>query len=140
MAAEFQLYILTPEREFFSGKAESLSFSSADGRIGILANHTPMIAPVDIGELDIVTGGEKKRAFNSEGYVEVLHGSVMLFVQACEWPEEIDVNRARRAAERERERMRQKNSVAEYKAAKARLARAMERLRVSSVSNSKGIL
>lgn len=134
MAAEFELHILTPEREFFSGRAESLTLSSVDGRLGIMAGHVPMVTPVEIGELDITVNGEQKKAFNSEGFLEVLHNMVLLFVQACEWPEEIDANRAARAAELEREHLRQKRSMAEYKAAKLALSRAMERLRISGQS------
>lgn len=131
MAAEFELQIMTPEREFFSGQAESLTLSSVDGRLGILAGHAAMVAPVEIGELDITVKGQQKKAFNSEGFVEVLHNHVLLFVQACEWPEEIDADRAARAVQIERERLRQKQSVAEYKSAKLALSRAMERLRIS---------
>lgn len=131
MAAEFELHILTPERQFFSGQVESLTLSSVDGRLGIMAGHLPMVAPVEIGELELTVGGRQKKAFNSEGFIEVLHNRVLLFVQACEWPEEIDANRAARAVELEREHLRQKQSIVEYKAAKLALARAMERLRIS---------
>lgn len=131
MAKLFDLRILTPEREFFSGRAESLTLSSSDGRLGILADHVPMVAPVEVGELDITQNGTLRRAFHSEGFLEVLHDGVLVFVQACEWPEEIDAARAERAAEFERERMRQRRSMQEYKHAKVALARAMERLRIS---------
>lgn len=134
MANGFELHIMTPEREFFSGTVESLVLSSTDGRLGIMAGHVPMVAPVEIGELDITINGEIKKAFHSEGFLEVLHNMVLVFVQACEWPEEIDVRRAERTIELEREHLRQKQSVAEYKAAKLTLARAMERLRISGHS------
>ena len=134
MAAECELHIMTPEREFFAGQVESLTLSSIDGRLGIMAGHVPMVAPVEIGELDITINGQQKKAFNSEGFIEVLHNHVLLFVQACEWPEEIDANRAARAAQLEREHLRQKQSMVEYKSAKLALARAMERLRISGQS------
>lgn len=44
--------------------------------------------------------------------------------------QEIDANRARRAADRAREEMIQKRSIQEYRMAQANLARALNRLRV----------
>ena len=47
----------------------------------------------------------------------------------CEYPEEIDIRRAKEAKERAEEQLRQKQSIQEYHRSKASLARAMERLK-----------
>ena len=56
---------------------------------------------------------------------------VAAFVNA-ERPEEIDANRARRAADQAKEALLQKRSIQEYRVAQYNLARAMSRLRVHS--------
>ncbi|NLO45507.1 MAG: ATP synthase F1 subunit epsilon [Clostridiales bacterium] len=127
----FNLNIMTPERMFFSGKAKGLIITAPDGELCILAGHIPLVAPIVIGVLKINLNGEWKSAFCSEGFIEVLHNSVTVFVQACEWPEEIDIVRARRSLERAREHLRQKQSVKEYKESKIALSRAMARLRIT---------
>ncbi|MDR0863258.1 MAG: ATP synthase F1 subunit epsilon [Oscillospiraceae bacterium] len=132
MAKLFDLKILTPEREFFSGEVEALTFTVEDGSITVLANHVPLITPVEISSLKIkLPDGEWREAFNSEGFVEVRREGVIAFVQTCEWPEEIDARRAEEARIRAEEMLRQKHSIKEYQHTKIDLARAMERLRVT---------
>jgi len=131
MAKTFKLNIFTPEREFFSGDAEAVSLYLTDGSITVLADHMPMIAPVAICDLKIKQDGKWREAFASEGFIEVRRSGVMMFLQTCEWPEEIDIRRAEEAKSRAEELLRQKRSLSEYHQLKIELARAMERLRVS---------
>ena len=59
---------------------------------------------------------------------------VLVLVDAAERPEEIDKNRAERAAAAAKEALLQKRSIREYRLAEANLARAINRLRVKSRS------
>lgn len=131
MAKLFNLRILTPERQFFKGQVESLTVTTMDGRYSFLADHIPTVMPLVVGTLDIKTGNEAMTVFNSEGFLEVRHDNVMVYVQACESPEEIDNRRAEEAKMRAEERLRQQQSMQEYKQSKLAVARAMARLRVS---------
>ncbi len=125
---EFNLDILTPEYEFFSGKAEAITITAPDGELCVLANHEPMVAPLIVGRIKIKTNGTWREAFNSEGFIEVTAEGSVVFVQACEWPENIDEKRAQEAVEREQEKLRQNKSMIEYKGTKIALSRAMARL------------
>ena len=127
----FHLSVITPEHEFFDGQAESLVFSCQDGEIGVMAGHMPMVAAVMDGDISFKVGGEWKTAANSEGYVTIMPDQVLLMVQTVEWPDQIDIARAERAARRARERLRQKASMHEYHEARTSLSRAMARLRVT---------
>ncbi|MDR3311404.1 MAG: ATP synthase F1 subunit epsilon [Oscillospiraceae bacterium] len=129
----FELKVLTPEREFFSGSVEAASLMLSDGSVTILAEHMPMVAPVAICDLRIRQDGEWREAFASEGFIEVRRDKVLLFLQTCEWPEEIDEHRAEEAKLRAEERLRQKRSIAEYQQSRIALSRAMERLKVTRV-------
>ena len=62
--------------------------------------------------------------------VKVENNEVLVLVDAAERPEDIDVNRAKRAADEAREALLQQKSRQEYKRAQANLARAISRLRV----------
>jgi F-type H+-transporting ATPase subunit epsilon len=122
---------MTPERSFFSGEAEGLTVGTPDGQITVLAHHMPMVTPLNIGALRLNIAGEWKDAFLSEGFMEISHGGVVIFTQACEWPEDIDVQRAEAVMTRAQEKLRQQTSVREYRTNKIALARAMARLRVT---------
>ncbi|MGI6665469.1 MAG: ATP synthase F1 subunit epsilon [Christensenellaceae bacterium] len=131
MAKTFLLEIFTPERLFFAGEIEALTVETTDGEMTILADHTPITAPLQIGKIKIKQTGEWKEAFQSEGFLEIDGKEVHLFVQACEWPEDIDVARANAAEHRAKERLRQQKSMMEYRWTQSALARAMARLRVT---------
>ena len=97
----FQVHILAADHTFYEGPCESLVVPTVDGEAGILAHHCNIIAAVVPGELRCRTPeGEEYRAAVSEGLVKVEGGDVLVLVDSAERPEEIDANRARRAARR----------------------------------------
>jgi F-type H+-transporting ATPase subunit epsilon len=131
MAKLYNLKILTPERQFFDGEVEALTVSAPDGRFTILANHLPIVMPLMVSTILYKKDDKWFEVFNSEGFMEVRHEGVIVYVQACERPEEIDANRAEEARHRAEERLRQNQSTEEYRESKLALARAIGRLRVS---------
>ena len=85
MANTFQLEILTPERHFFSGQVDALTFEAPDGQWTILKSHAPMIAALRAGTVKFRVDGVWKEAVNSEGYMEISAAGIILFAQTCEW-------------------------------------------------------
>ncbi len=134
--AQFRLEIITPEREFFNGMVDSLIVETPDGKRGILAGHTPMVAAIAVGIVNIKQGGEWLPCFASEGFVEVRPDKVFINAQAMEWPNEIDEHRAEEAQHKAEERLRQEQSLREHNASRASLIRAMARLRVKRNINN----
>jgi len=132
----FNLQIFTPEREFFNGDVEAVSANAPDGSVMVLADHAPLVMPVVVGKIGIKKDGIWDESVNSEGFMEVRHEGVLIFVQACEHPEEIDTRRAEEAKRRAEERLRQKQSMSEYKQSKIALARAMARLQAGSAKTT----
>lgn len=126
----FHLEVLTPERRFLDEKVELVSVEACDGRLTVLAGHTPMVAPITDGILNVQMNGMVKRAFHAAGFLEVRPDQVLVFAQTCEWPEEIDLIRAKAALEKANEQLRQKQSILEHKRSEMALSRAMARLRL----------
>ena len=127
----FTLVILAAERTFYEGDSVSLVIPTTQGQYGIQAMHSNMIAAIVPGTLKFTTpDGEVTVAAVSEGLVKVENNHVLLLVDTAERPEEIDENRARRAAEQAKEAILQKRSIQDYQAAQAKMARAISRLRV----------
>lgn len=125
----FYLEILTPERQFYIGMAESLIMPVVDGLYGVEAGHDPVVTALEPGELKFKVDGEWKVAVISDGFAEIKPHYTILLASSAEWPEEIDEKRAQAAKERAEERMRQKRSIQEYYQSKAALARATARLK-----------
>ena len=72
-----------------------------------------------------------KEAAVGDGFVEIMPEFVVLLADTVEWPDEIDIRRAKEAKERAQERLRQKESQSKYYHSKAALSRAMARLKVT---------
>ncbi len=129
------LVIKTPEKSFYEGPVEEVVLETPAGQIGILPGHMTMTAAVVAGPMSYKLNGKMKHAFLSEGFVEVTAEKVNILADTAEWPEEIDVNRAKRAEERARERLQGQLSHEEYIASRAALQRAFARLKVSNMKN-----
>ena len=127
----FPLLILAAEKPFYEGECVSLVIPTPDGQYGIMANHTNMISAISPGMLKFTDEkGEVTVAAVSAGLVKVENNRALLLVDTVERPEEIDENRARRSAEQAKEALLQKRSIQDYYAAQAKMARALNRLKV----------
>ena len=102
-----------------------------DGAMGILAHHSNMIAAVVPGSCAFSRQTNRCGLLRfPPGWLKIEDGEVLLLVDTAERPEDIDANRARRAADAAKEELLQKHSIQEYGRAQANLARAISRLRV----------
>ena len=127
----FPLHVLTATSPFYEGMCESLIIPTVDGRYGVLSGHSDTICAVVPGELYIrLPSGEMRVAACAAGIMKVEKGDVLVLVDSAIRPEDIDADRARRMADDAREQLLQKQSIEEYHAAQARLARALARLSV----------
>lgn len=136
--SSFKVHILAADESFYEGECESLIVPTSNGQYGIWANHANTISAIVPGEmLYRLPGGQEQRAAVSSGMVKIENNEVLVLVDSAERPEEIDANRAKRAADAAREALLQKQSFREYHEAQVTLARAIARLRVKDDANQK---
>lgn len=127
----FSLVVFAAEKPLYDGECVSLVFPTDEGLQGIQAMHHNMIAAIVPGMLKIrKPDGEEVVAAVSEGLLKVENNQVLILVDTAERPEEIDENRAKRAAAQAKEAILQKKSRQDYYAAQAKMARAVSRLKV----------
>ena len=106
MADRLTLRIITPEHIALDTTASSVSIPATDGSMGILPRHATMIAALEPGLLHFKQeGGIDVEMFVSGGFAEVRDNTVRIVCEAGERAEEIDVERAREAEQRARERL-----------------------------------
>lgn len=132
MANTFYLEIVTPDRKFFSGEVETVILKTPDGEIGVLKGHMPMVVAVAIGPIRILKDGDWLEAVLSEGFMEIMPDKTVILADTAEWPNEIDINRAKAAQERAKERLQSQLSRVEYMRTQAAMERAFSRLQISS--------
>ncbi|GHV89861.1 ATP synthase epsilon chain [Spirochaetia bacterium] len=131
MAVLYSFEVHTPYRRFFSDQIEAIIITLIDGEIGVYAHHSAFTAPVNTGILKIKgKDGQWFSAFTTEGILEVKEHKTVLMVDAAEWPNEIDYERAVAAKQRMEESLKSAMLKFETDTALATLKRAETRIKV----------
>ncbi len=124
--------IVAPDTNAFRGEATSFRAPGTEGSFEVLLNHAPMIAVTGVGPVTITTTtGEKVEFATSGGFVEVLGNRVIMLTESAEPVDEIDLERAKKAEERARDRIRESQSPEERAEAEAAFERARNRARLA---------
>ncbi len=130
MASTFQLEIVTPDRKFFEDEVDMAIVRTSVGDIGILKGHMATVAPLEIGVIKIKKNGKMKEATCAGGFVSIDEDKTTIITDSAEWPEEIDVARAKAAVKRAKERLEKKSEDIDVARAKIALYKALNRLRI----------
>ena len=134
MAASFSLSVVTPEKVFFDGETTQIIVRTTDGDIGVLANHTSLVADLPSGPLKVrQADGSWRTAAISTGLLKVGGNKVSILANAVEWADEIDLEWAKRSEEDARRRLQEKQDKHELDLAELKLMRALNRISVSSM-------
>ena len=133
MANTFNIQILTPEGKKLTDEVSILNCVTTAGAIGILANHIPLIAVLEISHLnykkpDGVGGVESVDIFIAGGTLKVKDNEATILTEAFETKDEIDRARAEDAKRRAEERLASKDENIDVKRAELALKRALSRL------------
>jgi len=134
-----ELIIVTPERQLLREKVVEVTLPGADGQLGVLPGHAPLITELGIGELNYRGQGSGTGTMAIiSGFAEVLGDRVTVLAETAERPEEIDVSRAEEAKKRAEERLAAAASNPEIDWARAAIAlqRSLIRIQVARKQSS----
>jgi F-type H+-transporting ATPase subunit epsilon len=98
----FSVSLVTPDGAAFEGEAVMLIVPGADGEIGVLARHAPLIAMLKAGStrVHLGEGADSVREFaTGPGFFKVEQDRAIALVDDAVLAKEIDVERARRQLE-----------------------------------------
>ncbi|TKC16936.1 F0F1 ATP synthase subunit epsilon [Robertmurraya kyonggiensis] len=124
--------VVTPDGPVYESDVEMVSTKALSGELGILPGHIPMVAPLQIGAVRLISGGNTEYIAVSGGLLEVRPEQVTILAQAAEVSYEIDVDRALKAKERAENLLhQQKQENVDFKRAELALKRAINRLDVA---------
>lgn len=130
---EFRLQIVTPDGTEFDGTAQSLLVKGSEGDIEILAGHTDLFSSLGTGRVRIKTATETMIGSSSGGFLSVSKDGVKLIATTFEFKDDINLERARAAKEIAEQKLREAKSERDMNLAKAKLARAINRINVASL-------
>jgi len=132
MAENIRLEVVTPEKSVVSESAQIVMAPGSLGEFGVLSGHTPFLTTLKTGALKYKDESGKERfVFVSSGFAEALPDRVTVLAESAERRKDIDVQRAKAAAERAEQRIQSDGKDVDFIRAKAALLRAISRIQLA---------
>jgi F-type H+-transporting ATPase subunit epsilon len=125
------LDILTPERSVCCVEADIVIARALNGELGILPNHAPLIAALDIAPLRYKKDGVEHYVAVASGFMEVKDNRIAILAPAAETEAEVDMARAESAKERAERRIAEHAPDTDVRRAELALRRALMRLKIA---------
>lgn len=69
--ATFHFDLVSPEKIAFSGEVEQVDIPGAEGDLGVMAGHAPLVATIRPGILTITVGGKHEKIIVLGGLAEI---------------------------------------------------------------------
>ena len=129
--ATFSLEIVTPTRVITEKNVSYLRCPGVDGSLGVMADHAAAIIALSVGEVKITIDNQEKFIATSGGFVDISSEKVLLLLETAEQSFEIDVERAKTAMKRAKDRIDEKGKIDVFRA-EAALMRALNRLKIAN--------
>ena len=140
MAGRIPVSVVSPDSVAWEGEADSLIVPAAEGQLGILPGHAPLLAQLAPGVLQIRDREDLKIVAVSGGFVEVYGHRVSIFAETAELGEQIDAERAHQAAEKARAALRgDAVKTPDPLAAEAALRRALVRMKALEIARRRSM-
>jgi F-type H+-transporting ATPase subunit epsilon len=130
---KLKLEVVTPAKVVVKAEVDMVVAPGTEGEFGVLPEHVLFLSGIVPGELRYTVGTEREFLVVTSGFAEVSNNRVSILVDAAEKAEDIDVDRAKSALDRAKERLakdREKGDI-DFKRAEAALQRALVRLKVA---------
>ncbi|MBT8472700.1 MAG: F0F1 ATP synthase subunit epsilon [Marinicaulis sp.] len=90
MAEKLNFSLVSPERELMSAEVDQVDIPGAEGWMGILPNHAPLMTTLAPGMVRIVSGSDEKRIFVRGGFAEISPAGLTLLAEEAMPAEELD--------------------------------------------------
>ena len=86
--------VIAPEKVLYDGEADLVVARIADGDIGVMVDHAPVVSTVEVGAVRITEDDERYVFATSDGFFKVSENLVQILVEEAVPPDKIDVNEA----------------------------------------------
>jgi len=130
--AKLRVEVITGERVVYEADdVDMVVAPGAEGSLGILPRHAPLLSLLSMGEMRIRKGSEEQSLAIFGGFIEVANNVVRVLADTAERAEEIDLARADSARERALARLRERTTEIDRARAEAAFRRSLVRLQIA---------
>ena len=129
---QLQLQIVSADRLLVNERVDEVEIPGAEGYLGVLPGHTPLLATLQVGELWYRQGQDTHFLSIAFGFAEVQPDRVTILAQIAERADEIDIARAEAAKRRAEERLTKPAADIDFERARIAMMKSLIRLQVAS--------
>ena len=126
--------IVTPDGKVYEHTASMIVVSTQSGQLGIMANHVPIIATLDVDETRVKYDDKEDDIAVNGGFIEFSNNVATIVADSAETQNDIDIVRAQKAKKNAQQRIaeaRQRQDKAALDRAQVALRRAINRINVA---------
>lgn len=91
MAKKFEITVISPEKILYSGEATYVSLPGTNGLFGVMANHAPLVAELEVGILRIENESTKFNMVIDGGFVQIKGNKVNVLANGGALKEELQI-------------------------------------------------
>ncbi len=126
--------IVTPDGKVYEHTASMIVVSTQSGQLGIMANHVPIIATLDVDETRVKYDDKEDDIAVNGGFIEFSNNVATIVADSAETQNDIDIARAEKAKKNAQQRIaeaRLRQDKAALDRAQVALRRAINRINVA---------
>ena len=137
MADQLRLLVAAPDRQLVDEDVDELQVPAADGYMGVLPGHAPLLTALGSGALTFRKGSDAQYLAIEDGVMEVLPDRVRVLVGSATWASEVDVEAAKVALQRATEILEERSTESDLDRARKDVAQARAQLEAWERSTKK---
>jgi F-type H+-transporting ATPase subunit epsilon len=81
MADKLQFSLVSPEAELFSGEVDQVDIPGSEGDLGILPNHSPLMAAIRTGAITVYADGAETKYLVQGGFADVTPAGLTILAE-----------------------------------------------------------
>ncbi len=90
-AAKIAFDLVSPERLLLSVQADMVTVPGAEGYMGVMAGHSPLVATLRAGMIDVLIDGKDDRYFIRGGFAEISPAKITVLAEEAIPMTELDL-------------------------------------------------
>jgi F-type H+-transporting ATPase subunit epsilon len=83
MADTLTFSLVSPERELFSGQVDQVDLPGTEGDIGVLPDHSPLMAAIRTGAITVYMDGSEEKFFVEGGFADVTPAGLTVLAEVA---------------------------------------------------------
>lgn len=83
MADTLTFSLVSPERELFSGQVDQVDLPGTEGDLGVLPNHSPLMAAIRTGAITVYANGGEEKFFVEGGFADVTPAGLTVLAEVA---------------------------------------------------------